>query len=97
MDTSEQEKNEMDDKIPMIPKHQAQAEMMHMSWTIRWLVVAVAIGFICMVIMASVFVSGYTSRTKDWLNTYAILCHQNGTEAANEKEPSGTVQQLPLP
>ena len=83
--------------IPMIPKHQAQAEMMHMSWTIRWLVVAVAIGFICMVIMAYVFVTGYTSRTKDWLNTYAMLCNQTNMEAANEKETPGTVQQLPLP
>ena len=84
-------------EVPMIPKHQAQAEMMHMSWTIRWLVVAVVIGFICMVVMASVFVTGYTSRTKDWLTTYAMLCNQTNTEAAHEKEPSGTVQQLPLP
>ena len=36
-----------ENEIPMIPKHQAQAEMMHMSWTIRWLVVGIVIGFIC--------------------------------------------------
>ena len=52
---------------PMIPKHQAQAEMMHMSWTIRWLVIAVVVGFLSMVVMAYIFVNGYTSRTKDWL------------------------------
>ena len=85
--------------IPMIPKHQHQAEMMHMSWTIRWLVIAVAIGFISMVVMAYIFVNGYTSRTKDWLNTYARLQSRPAitTEAGNEKEETGTVQQLPIP
>ena len=28
---------------------------------------------VAMVVMAYVFVTGYSSRTKDWLNTYAAL------------------------
>lgn len=83
--------------IPMIPKHQAQAEMMHMSWTIRWLVVGIIIGFICMLIQAFVFVSSYNSRTEKWLNTYNELAKRIGTEVANEEEKTGTVQQSPLP
>lgn len=86
------------EEVPMVPKHQAQAQLMHMSWTIRWLVIAIAIGFLCMVGMAYIFVTGYTSRTKDWLNTYAQLRTAVGiTEVANEEEKTGTVQQLPIP
>lgn len=89
--------NKQDD-IPMIPKHQAQKEMMHMSWTVRWLVIAVVIGFLSMLGMAYIFVTGYTSRTKDWLNTYATLRNNPAvTEVANEKEKTGIIQQSPLP
>lgn len=88
-----QEKNE---DIPMIPKHEHQAQMMHMSWTIRWLIVGIIIGFMCMVVQAYIFVSSYTSRTERWLTTYNQMV-TSITEAANEKEKAGDVQQLPLP
>ena len=88
-----QEKNE---DIPMIPKHQAEAQMMHMSWTIRWLIIGIIIGFLCMVGQACIFVSNYTSRTESWLDTYNQLV-TSITEALNEKEKAGDVQQLPLP
>ena len=84
--------------VPMIPKHQAEKQMMHMSWTIRWLVVAIVIGFLCMVCMAYIFVNGYTSRTKDWLNTFNNLQNRlTVTEVANEKEETGIIQQSTLP
>ena len=79
-------------EVPMIPKHQAEKQMMHMSWTIRWLVVAIVIGFLCMVGMSYIFVTGYTSRTKE-----VLLTVQQLTEAKHEKEETGAVQQLPLP
>ena len=83
----------MEEKIPMIPKHQAQAEMMHLSWTIRWLIIAIAVGFACMVVQAYIFVSNYTARTNEWLSTLSRLTNQPAvTEVADEKEPSGTVQ-----
>ena len=87
-----EEKND----VPMIPKHQHQAEMMHMSWTIRWLIIGIIIGFICMVVQAYIFVSSYTSRTERWLKTYNELVTKIAEEH-NEKETSGTVQQLPIP
>lgn len=87
-----------ENEIPMIPKHQAQADMMHMSWTIRWLVVGIVIGFICMVIMAYIFVSSYNSRTEKWLKTYDALVNRPPyTEVANEKNETGTVQQSAIP
>lgn len=87
------------EEIPMVPKHQAQAEMMHMSWTIRWLVIGIVIGFLCMVGMAYIFVSSYNTRTEKWLKNYNELANRIITvsEVANEKEETGTVQQSPLP
>ena len=84
--------------IPMVPKHQAQAEMMHMSWTIRWLVIGIVIGFMCMVGMAYIFVTSYNSRTEKWLKTYDDLANRlTVTEVSNEKEQTGTIQQSALP
>lgn len=79
--------------IPMIPKHQHQAEMMHMSWTIRWLIIAIVIGFVCMVAQACIFVNNYTSRTERWLKTYDELVNWLSiTEVANEENTSGNLQ-----
>lgn len=86
-------KNCEEKTVPMIPKHQAEAQMMHMSWTIRWLIIGIVIGFICIVIQAYIFVTNYNSRTERWLNTYNSLI----TEVLNEKEEAGAVQQLPIP
>ena len=80
-------------EVPMIPKHQAQAQMMHMSWTIRWLVIAIIIGFIAMVGMAYIFVSNYTSRTDKWLKTYDALVNRiEVTEVVNEENKAGDLQ-----
>ena len=59
--------------IPMIPKHQAESMIMHMGRTNRNMMIVIISVVIAMVAMAYIFVSGYTSRTKDWLNTYASL------------------------
>lgn len=55
--------------IPMIPKHQHQAEMMHMSRAVKIIAIVSLSAFMAMVGMAYIFVTGYTSRTKDILNT----------------------------
>jgi len=85
--------------VPMIPKHQAQAQMMHMSWTIRWLVIGIIIGFLCMLTQAFIFVKSYTSRTERWLNTYNELVKRvyGAEEQKNEENQTGDLQQLPLP
>ena len=62
-----------DEDVPVVPKHWAEMIMMHHSKDIRAVVRGFLIAFALMVIMAWIFVSGYTSRTKDWLNTYANL------------------------
>ena len=62
-----------DADVPVVPKHWAELQMMHHSKDIRAVVRGFIIAFALMVIMAWIFISGYTSRTKDWLNTYASL------------------------
>lgn len=90
--------NEQKNDMPMIPKHQHQAEMMHMSWTIRWLVIGVIIGFLCMLTQAFIFVSSYTSRTERWLKTYKELVERCAVaEVTNEKDTAGDIQQLQIP
>ena len=58
---------------PMIPKYQAESMMMHLSRANRNMMIVIIAVCVAMVVMAYVFVTGYTSRTKDWLNTYAAL------------------------
>ena len=74
--------------IPMVPKFQAERDKVHqtkmnryMLWAIAIIVTGFTIFAICMVIQANIFVSGYSSKTKDWLNTIRQL---QGTSAATE-------------
>ena len=78
--------------VPVVPKHWAELQMMHHSRDIRAVVRGFLIAFALMVIMAWIFVSGYTSRTKDWLNTYANL---RQSTAVTEVEHG--IQQQPDP
>ena len=64
----------MDEKqndVPMIPKYQAESQMMHMGRALRCMTIVIVSVCIAMVMMVVIFVNGYTSRTKDWLNTLA--------------------------
>ena len=71
----------MDEKnVPMVPKYQAQQESMKQGRMNRNMLIAVCVvvtGFVifavCMVMQANIFVSGYNSRTKDWLSTIRHL------------------------
>ena len=81
-----------DEDVPVVPKHWAEMIMMHHSRDIRAVVRGFLIAFALMVIMAWIFVSGYTSRTKDWLNTYANL--RNRTAVT---EVDHGIQQQPDP
>ena len=81
-----------DEDVPVVPKHWAEMIMLHHSKDIRAVVRGFLIAFALMVIMAWIFVSGYTSRTKDWLNTYANL--RNSTAVT---EVDHGIQQQPDP
>jgi len=84
--------------IPMIPKHQAESVLMHMSWAIR-AIVAVSITFaITIIAVVVILVNNYTTRTNGWLTTYNNLANRiAATEVVDEKEETGDVQQLPIP
>ena len=79
--------------IPMIPKYQAEKEMMHMSKAIKNITIVSVSFAVAFVIAILIFVNGYTSRTKDWLNTLAAM---QRTPAATEETRDG-IQQQPGP
>ena len=79
-----------DDDVPTVPKHWAEMIMMHHSKDIRAVVRGFIIAFALMVIMAWIFITGYTNRTKDWLNTLAGL---QGKPAVTEVDNG--IQQQP--
>lgn len=60
-------------KVPMIPKYQAEEIAMHLGRANRNMMIVVIAVCIAMVAMVVIFVTGYTSRTKDWLNTLAQI------------------------
>ena len=78
--------------VPMVPKYWAETEMMHMERANRNMMIVIIAVCAAMVAMAYIFVSGYTSRTRDWLNTLAAMQKQPAvTEAADG------IQQQPGP
>lgn len=79
--------DELREDVPMIPKHQHQAEMMHMSRAVKIIALVALSAFVSMVIMAYIFVSGYTSRTKDILNTINNLKVYTLEESHGQEEP----------
>lgn len=78
--------------IPMIPKHEAEMMMMHMSHANRNMTIVIIAVCAAMVLMALIFVTGYTSRTKDWLNTLTVM---QGNPAVTEVHNG--IQQQPGP
>ena len=81
--------NEKND-VPMIPKYQAETMLMHLIRANRNMMIVIIAVCVAMVVMAYIFVSGYTSRTKDWLNTLAGL---QGNTAVTEVDDG--IQQQP--
>ena len=59
--------------IPMIPKYEADELAMHLGHANKNMMIVVISVCIAMVLMVVSFVSGYTSRTRDWLTTLAQL------------------------
>lgn len=78
--------------VPMIPKFQAESMLMHMGRAMKYIIIACAIFAAAIVIGIYIFVSGYNSRTKDWLNTLAGMQKNSAvTEVTNG------IQQQPDP
>ena len=75
---------------PMIPKYQAEAQLMHLSRANHNMMIVIIAVCAAMVLMAYIFVTGYTSRTKDWLNT---LTRMQNNSAVTEVQPDGIHEQ----
>ena len=73
-----------DEKQACIPFYEHESAMMHMETANRnMMIVAVAFA-VALVASIVIFVTGYTARTRDWLNTIASLQNRPAiTEVAN--------------
>ena len=87
------ENQETKNDVQMMPKYQAETMLMHMSRANRNMAVVIIAVCFAMVLMAYIFVTGYTSRTKDWLNTLAGM--QENKPAVTEVQNG--IQQQPDP
>ena len=59
--------------IPMVPKHQAEESLYLLSRAIRAIVIIACVFAAAIVAAIIIFVNGYTSRTKDILDTFIQL------------------------
>ena len=55
--------------VPMIEQHKAETTFMHLSWANRRMLIALICVCVTFIITIIVFVSGYTQREKNWLDT----------------------------
>lgn len=73
--------NECSDKC--IPFFEHQHTMMHYSWANRRMLIALVTVCITFIITIIVFVTGYTAREKNWLNTIANMNKTPVTEVSD--------------
>ena len=70
-----------EEKQACVPFFEHENAMMHMNTVNRNMTIVIVTVCITFVFAIYIFVSGYTSRTKDWLNTLANM--QKTTEVEN--------------
>ena len=73
--------NECSDKC--IPFFEHQHTMMHYNWANRRMLIALVTVCVTFIVTIIVFVTGYTAREKNWLNTIANMNQTPVTEVSN--------------
>lgn len=73
--------NECSEKC--IPFYDHQHTMMHYNWANRRMLIALVTVCITFIITIIVFVTGYTAREKNWLDTIANMNKTPVTEVSN--------------
>lgn len=72
-------------EVPMVPKYWAEATVSHMSAANHRLLIALLAVCLTFVITIVVFVTGYTAREKNWLNTLSRMEVQNGVHQQSDQ------------
>ena len=70
---AEENRKETRNDVPMVPKYQAEEVALHLGWANRRMLIALVTVCITFIITIIVFVNGYTTREKNWLDTLARL------------------------
>ena len=66
--------------VPMVPQYQAESTIMHMGYANRRMLIALICVCVTFVITILVFVSGYTARENNWLDTIARMQNKTTVE-----------------
>lgn len=69
-----------------IPFYDHQNTMMHYNWANRRMLIALVTVCVTFIITIIVFVSGYTQREKNWLNTIRELQTPAATEVSHGQQ-----------
>ena len=75
--------NKQDD-VQMVPLFQAENTIMHMNYANRRMLIALITVCITFIVTIIVFVSGYTAREKNWLDTLQRVGVTNGVHQLSD-------------
>ena len=68
-----------------VSRFESDKAIMHLNWANRRMLIALVTVCITFIITIIVFVTGYTAREKNWLDTITNMNKTTVTEVANEK------------
>ena len=68
-----------------VSRFESDKAIMHLNWANRRMLIALVTVCVTFIITIVVFVTGYTAREKNWLDTITNMNKTTATEVANEK------------
>ena len=68
-----------------VSRFESDKAIMHLNWANRRMLIALVTVCVTFIITIVVFVTGYTAREKNWLDTIMSMNKTTASEVANEK------------
>ena len=100
----EQQTNNQDNGVEMVPLYQVEGTLIHASKTTKRALILcylltglVLIALICNVIVVNIFTTKYNDRTEKWINAYREIVVKLTEAEGLENESTGQIQQFPPP
>lgn len=75
----------MEEDSNTVSRFESDKAIMHLNWANRRMLIALVTVCMTFIITIIVFVTGYTAREKNWLDTITNMNKTTVTEVANEK------------
>lgn len=81
--------------VPMVEQYKVDAAIVHASRIVRDVKIIVAVCMVCIITLVMIFVSYYSARQREFLNTINMLVPKTTTTA--EVQNANTVEQFAPP